>query len=115
MGLLKIIVVAGARPNFVKIAPLLRAISSHNSSRGDGLPLIDACLVHTGQHYDQNMSGVFFHELGIPSPDVNLGVGSGSHSTQTANVMIEFAPVCEARKPDWVVVVGDINSTMACA
>lgn len=115
MGSLKIIVVAGARPNFVKIAPLLRAISSHNASRGDGLPLIDACLVHTGQHYDQNMSGVFFRELGIPSPDVNLGVGSGSHSMQTANVMIEFAPVCEARKPDWVVVVGDINSTMACA
>ncbi len=71
-------------------------------------------LLVTGQHYDQKMSDVFFNELGIPAPDINLGAGSGSHAIQTANVMIKFEPVCERENPDWVVVVGDVNSTMAC-
>ena len=111
---MKLIVVAGARPNFMKVAPLLKEITAHNSRRSADAPEIDARLVHTGQHYDANMSEVFFRELGIRQPDINLGVGSGSHSVQTANVMIEFAAVCERERPDWVVVVGDINSTMAC-
>ena len=68
-----------------------------------------------GQHYDDKMSSVFFAELGIPQPDVNLGVGSGSHAVQTARIMESFEPVCQRERPDWVVVVGDVNSTMACA
>jgi UDP-N-acetylglucosamine 2-epimerase (non-hydrolysing) len=75
---------------------------------------LNCSLVHTGQHYDQKMSDIFFEELGIPAPDVNLGVGSGSHAVQTANIMIKFESVCLELKPDWVVVVGDVNSTMAC-
>ena len=75
---------------------------------------LDYRLVHTGQHYDEKMSDIFFGELGIPAPDINLGVGSGSHAVQTANVMAKFEPVCEQERPDWVVVVGDVNSTMAC-
>ena len=71
-------------------------------------------MVHTGQHYDEKMSDVFFGELGIPAPDINLGVGSGSHAVQTANVMTKFEPICEQERPDWLVVVGDVNSTMAC-
>src|SRR4029077_2670110 len=71
-------------------------------------------LVHTGQHYDAKMSDIFFGELGIPAPDINLEVGSGSHAIQTASIMAKFEPVCEREKPDWVVVVGDVNSTMAC-
>jgi UDP-N-acetylglucosamine 2-epimerase (non-hydrolysing) len=114
MRSLKVMVIAGARPNFMKVAPLIRAIDAHNLHRKDGIPLIDASLVHTGQHYDEKMSEVFFQELGIPAPKINLGVGSGSHAVQTANVMTKFEPVCLAEKPDWVVVVGDVNSTMAC-
>lgn len=108
---LKIILVAGARPNFMKVAPLIHAIQRHNASPERR---IDFCLVHTGQHYDENMSQVFFRQLGIPAPDVNLEVGSGSHAVQTANVMLKFEPVCLERRPDWVVVVGDVNSTVAC-
>ena len=112
---LKIIVVAGARPNFMKVAPLLHRIARHNREAVNGTPQIIPFLVHTGQHYDEKMSSVFFAELGIPAPDVNLEVGSGSHAVQTANIMTRFEPVCEREKPDWVLVVGDVNSTMACA
>ena len=111
---LKLILVAGARPNFMKIAPLVHAIERHNSQKAADVRPIDFCLVHTGQHYDPQMSDVFFKELGIPKPDCSLDVGSGSHAVQTANVMARFEPVCQAEKPDWVVVVGDVNSTMAC-
>jgi UDP-N-acetylglucosamine 2-epimerase (non-hydrolysing) len=112
---LKIIVVAGAHPNFMKVAPLLHCIARHNQNAVNGTPQIIPYLVHTGQHYDEKMSSVFFAELGIPAPDVNLEVGSGSHAVQTANIMTKFEPVCEREKPDWVLVVGDVNSTMACA
>jgi len=111
---LKLLLVAGARPNFMKIAPLIKSIKAHNAKRKVEVSAIDYRLVHTGQHYDQKMSDVFFRELGIPTPDINLGVGSGSHAIQTANLMIKFEPVCERENPDWVVVVGDVNSTMAC-
>ncbi len=116
---LKLLLVAGARPNFMKVAPLIHAIHRYNSGLGStgGSPahtVIECCLVHTGQHYDAAMSDIFFQELGIPAPDVNLGVGSGSHAVQTANVMIAFEKVCLERQPDWVVVVGDVNSTVAC-
>jgi UDP-N-acetylglucosamine 2-epimerase (non-hydrolysing) len=108
MPKVKILVVAGARPNFIKVAPLINAIRQRHSES------LDCCLVHTGQHYDDRMSKIFFDELGIPAPDINLGVGSGSHAGQTASVMTRFEPVCESQRPDWVVVVGDVNSTMAC-
>jgi len=110
---LKLILVAGARPNFMKIAPLIRAIGEHNQSRQS--TKINFSLIHTGQHYDHNMSDIFFGELGIPAPDINLGVGSGSQAEQTAKIMLAFEPVCEQLKPDWVVVVGDVNSTLACS
>jgi UDP-N-acetylglucosamine 2-epimerase (non-hydrolysing) len=107
----RIMVVAGARPNFMKIAPILHEVRARVLQGNTDL----ACeLVHTGQHYDPAMSGVFFRELDIPAPDVNLGVGSGTHAGQTAAVMTAFEPVCLARRPDWVVVVGDVNSTLAC-
>lgn len=111
---IKIIVVAGARPNFMKIKPFIAAVSSHNGKVGFSHEQVNALLVHTGQHYDENMSEIFFRELGIQPPDINLGVGSGSHATQTAHIMTGFETVCEQEKPDWVVVVGDVNSTMAC-
>ncbi len=110
---LHLMLVAGARPNFMKIAPLIEAIRTRHGSSGKGAPL-KYCLVHTGQHYDARMSQVFFEEMGIPAPDINLEVGSGSHAVQTARIMLGFEPVCLERKPDWVVVVGDVNSTMAC-
>ena len=109
---MKIAVVAGARPNFMKIAPLIKAFEAHNS-HGEGRR-IGWQLIHTGQHYDAKMSEIFFAELGIPSPDINLEVGSGTHAAQTAGIMAAFEPVLEDSKPDWVVVVGDVNSTMAC-
>lgn len=108
------VVVAGARPNFMKIAPIIKAAELHNAQRRNGTPKIELSLVHTGQHYDERMSEVFFKELGIPAPDINLNVGSGSHAVQTANVMTLFEPVCLELRPDWVVVVGDVNSTLAC-
>jgi UDP-N-acetylglucosamine 2-epimerase (non-hydrolysing) len=111
---IKAIVVAGARPNFMKVGPLMKQIAVHNASAGPDSPRLDALLVHTGQHYDQNMSDVFFSELGIERPAVNLGVGSGTHAVQTASILTSFEAVCEREKPDWVVVVGDVNSTMAC-
>ncbi|MFO7462077.1 MAG: UDP-N-acetylglucosamine 2-epimerase (non-hydrolyzing), partial [Desulfatiglandales bacterium] len=110
---IKLILVAGARPNFMKIAPLIRAIQAHNEQVAHD-EKVSYRLVHTGQHYDIKMSEIFFTELGIPDPDVNLEVGSGSHAEQTARVMMAFEPVCLEERPDWVVVVGDVNSTMAC-
>lgn len=112
---IKLLVVAAARPNFMKVAPIIRAIQVYMSGAEQirGTPL-KYHLVHTGQHYDSKMSDVFFSELGIPAPDINLDVGSGSHAVQTANVMVRFESVCEREQPDWIVVVGDVNSTMAC-
>jgi UDP-N-acetylglucosamine 2-epimerase (non-hydrolysing) len=104
----KIVSVVGARPNFMKIAPILRALAPH----GDRVHHV---LVHTGQHYDVAMSQVFFDQLELPAPDEYLGVGSGTHAQQTARVMVEFERVCEIQKPDVVIVVGDVNSTLACA
>lgn len=112
--MLKILVIAGARPNFMKVAPIIRQIQSFNAESLDINCRLDYRLIHTGQHYDEKMSDIFFAELGIPAPDINLSVGSGSHAVQTANVMTKFEPICEQEKPDWVVVVGDVNSTMAC-
>jgi UDP-N-acetylglucosamine 2-epimerase (non-hydrolysing) len=112
---LKLIVVVGARPNFMKIGPLLRQVETHNAMASPDVPKVIARLVHTGQHYDENMSDVFFRELGIRPPDIKLDVGSGSHAAQTAGIMTRFEPVCLAERPDWVVVVGDVNSTLACA
>jgi UDP-N-acetylglucosamine 2-epimerase (non-hydrolysing) len=104
---MKMLNIVGARPNFMKIAPIVEEMKK--------APDIDGILVHTGQHYSDGMSDVFFRELGIPLPDVHLGVGSGSHAEQTARVMVEFEKVCLAEKPDMILVVGDVNSTMACA
>ncbi|HTN43814.1 MAG TPA: UDP-N-acetylglucosamine 2-epimerase (non-hydrolyzing) [Nitrospiria bacterium] len=110
---MKIILVAGARPNFMKIAPILEAIGVHN---GKGRrPRMDPILVHTGQHYDHAMSQSFFEDLGIPRPDINLEAGSGGHAEQTGKVMMAFEPVLEGERPDLVLVVGDVNSTMACS
>jgi len=111
---LKLLIVAGARPNFMKVAPVIKCIRAYGTEGGQNGVALDYRLAHTGQHYDEKMSDVFFSELGIPAPDINLGVGSGSHAIQTANVMTKFEPVCEQERPDWVVVVGDVNSTMAC-
>ena len=105
---LRIVAVAGARPNFMKIAPIANQIARAR----DRFALT---LVHTGQHYDEKLSKVFFEELGIPKPDVNLEVGSGSHAQQTAAVMAAFEPVVLEHRPEMVLVVGDVNSTIACA
>lgn len=102
--------VAGARPNFMKIAPLIHALQTAQQAGST----LRYRLVHTGQHYDERMSQSFFRDLGIPAPDVNLEVGSGSHATQTAQVLIAFERELLSHRPDWVVVVGDVNSTLAC-
>ena len=99
--------VVGARPNLMKVAPVLSALRQY--------PKIKQSLIHTGQHYDTNMSDVFFQQLEIPAPDVNLGVGSGSHARQTADIMSRFEPIVLERKPDMVLVYGDVNSTVAAA
>jgi UDP-N-acetylglucosamine 2-epimerase (non-hydrolysing) len=99
--------VVGARPNFMKAAPLMRALSARQGVR--------QTLVHTGQHYDQNMSDVFFRELEIPEPDFNLAVGSGTHAEQTSQIMLRFEPIVVEQRPDWVLVYGDVNSTVATA
>ncbi|MBN1931065.1 MAG: UDP-N-acetylglucosamine 2-epimerase (non-hydrolyzing) [Desulfobacterales bacterium] len=104
---MKIINVVGARPNFMKIAPIIEAMNQYPDK-------IEHLLVHTGQHYDAQMSKAFFDDLGIPKPDIDLGVGSGTHAEQTARIMVEFEKVCLKEKPDLVIVVGDVNSTMAC-
>ncbi|MFN0054081.1 MAG: non-hydrolyzing UDP-N-acetylglucosamine 2-epimerase [Planctomycetales bacterium] len=105
--MMHVLLVAGARPNFMKIAPLTWELKSRSGAR--------MTLVHTGQHYDRKMSDLFFEQLRIPEPDVNLAVGSGSHAVQTAEIMKRFEPVLLERKPDIVLVVGDVNSTIACA
>lgn len=102
----RIDLIAGARPNFMKIAPIVRAL------RADGR--LRWRLVHTGQHYDREMNEVFFEELGIPTPDVRLDAGGGSHANQTAKIMISYEEICQNERPDAVVVVGDVNSTLAC-
>ena len=133
---MKIISVVGARPNFMKIAPFIRAISNYNESVSPSPPSADAesplrsdlaippssstghiihLLVHTGQHYDDRMSKAFFEELKIPEADINLGVGSGTHAEQVGHTMIEFEKIVKAEKPDWVVVVGDVNAILACS
>ena len=134
---MKIISVVGARPNFMKIAPFIRAINHYNTllypgfippsggaggvlspsvrSKGIKVEQITHILVHTGQHYDDSMSKAFFEELEIPEADINLGVGSGTHAEQVGQTMIEFEKVVRAEKPDWVVVVGDVNAILACS
>lgn len=104
---MKIVNVVGARPNFMKIAPLMAEFKKHKN--------IEAVLVHTGQHYDKKMSKKFFDDLDIPKPDINLEVGSKSHAKQTAEIMIRFEKVLLKERPDLVLVVGDVNSTIACA
>ncbi|MDH3457836.1 MAG: UDP-N-acetylglucosamine 2-epimerase (non-hydrolyzing) [Gemmatimonadota bacterium] len=103
---MKAMVVAGARPNFMKVAPILRALAAAGE---------EGILVHTGQHYDPQMSDAFFRDLGLPEPAYHLGIGSGTHAQQTARVMEAFEPILVDNRPDWVVVVGDVNSTLACA
>lgn len=100
--------IAAARPNFMKVAPLYKALEREPA-------LLKPRLVHTGQHYDENMSGAFFRDFGLPEPDAHLGVGSGSHAEQTGRVMIAYEKLCLESRPDWVIVVGDVNSTLACA
>jgi UDP-N-acetylglucosamine 2-epimerase (non-hydrolysing) len=102
----KIHLIAAARPNFMKVAPLLHAL--HKTAWAHPI------LVHTGQHYDYQMSDVFLQELGLPTPDLHLGIGSGSHAEQTAGVMLAYERVCLADPPNWVIVVGDVNATAAC-
>src|SRR5712691_4225868 len=98
--------IAAARPNFMKVAPLLHALKKTDWCR--------PVLIHTGQHYDPEMSDVFLRQLGLPAPDIHLGIGSGSHAEQTAGVMVAYERVCLSRPPRWVVVAGDVNSTAAC-
>src|SRR6267143_333286 len=120
---MKILTIVGARPNFMKVAPIIAAINAHNSRIAAGttrknespVETIQHVLVHTGQHYDELMSGSFFNDLNLPKPDIHLGVGSGSHAAQTAEIMKKFEEVLLEKKPDIVVVVGDVNSTLACA
>ena len=104
---MKVFHIVGARPNFMKVAPVLQALKAY--------PKVQQVLVHTGQHYDANMSDVFFQQLAIPAPDVNLAVGSGTHAKQTAEIMTRFEPVVTEAKPDLVLVYGDVNSTVATA
>ena len=107
MKQLKVHLIAAARPNFMKVAPLYHMLATQD--------WCEPVLVHTGQHYDDSMSETFLRELGLPDPDLHLGVGSGTHAEQTAGVMIAYERVCLKSRPDWVIVVGDVNSTMACA
>ena len=123
--MMKIIIVAGARPNFMKIASIVRALRMHRDQRSEirgpsdpqiaQIAQIEYKIVHTGQHYDYEMSQAFFDDLEIPEPDYFLESGSGSHAEQTAKVMVVFEKVCEEENPDVVVVVGDVNSTLACS
>jgi UDP-N-acetylglucosamine 2-epimerase (non-hydrolysing) len=121
---MKVMIIVGARPNFMKAAPIIGAIRAYNAAAaeraaipgGNGVPqTVQHVLVHTGQHYDAIMSDAFFADLGLPAPDYNLGVGSGSHAAQTANIMREFESVLLKERPDVLIVVGDVNSTLACS
>lgn len=119
---MKILTIVGARPNFMKVAPIIAAINEHNRrvndarpETGGGATRVEHVLVHTGQHYDEIMSGSFFSDLNLPKPDVHMGVGSGSHALQTAEIMKKFEEIVMNEKPDAVIVVGDVNSTVACA
>lgn len=109
---MKLINVVGARPNFMKIAPIIAALTRYNNSSNKK---IEHLLVHTGQHYDEAMSKLFFDDLGIPKPEIDLEVGSATHAVQTAEIMRKFEEVCLENKPTHVLVVGDVNSTIACA
>lgn len=109
---MKILSIVGARPNFMKIAPFIKAIAAHNESAEEA---VEHILVHTGQHYDDRMSNAFFEALDIPEADINLGIGSGSHAEQVGYTMIAFEKVLIQETPDWVVVVGDVNATLACS
>jgi UDP-N-acetylglucosamine 2-epimerase (non-hydrolysing) len=104
----RLLCVVGARPNFMKMAPIMAAMK-------EVAPEIDVRLLHTGQHYDTAMNHQYFEALGIPAPDINLEVGSGSHAVQTADVMRRFEPALDEQQPSAVLVVGDVNSTLACA
>lgn len=113
---MKIMIVVGARPNFMKAGPILRAIAAYDSAATQGAPgPLQPIFVHTGQHYDTMMSDAFFTDLGLPEPDIFLGVGSGSHAVQTGEIMRRFEEVLLERMPEVMVVVGDVNSTVACA
>ena len=115
---MKIISVVGARPNFMKIAPFIRAVEAHNAKAAIAAPgeaRLEHILVHTGQHYDDKMSRAFFRALDIPDADINLNVGSGSHAQQVGQTMMAFEKVVQDHKPAWVVVVGDVNATLACS
>jgi len=132
---MKIISIVGARPNFMKIAPFIKAIEAHNTSiqvtaasgskmsplggtseaEGVNKPQIQHLLVHTGQHCDDRMSKAFFAALGIPEADINLRIGSGTHAEQVGHTMIEIEKVLLQEQPDWIVVVGDVNATLACS
>ena len=105
--MLNIINIVGARPNFMKMAPIIEALRCYPER-------IQQTLVHTWQHYDERMSQSFFEALGLPRPDIDLEVGSGSHAEQTARIMMAFEKVCLDRQPDLIIVVGDVNSTLAC-
>ncbi len=106
--MIKVLNIVGARPNFMKIAPIYAEMKRRASE-------FEPLIVHTGQHYDAKMSDAFFNDLGMPKPDVYLGIGSASHAVQTAKIMLGFEPIVLREKPDWVLVVGDVNSTIACA
>lgn len=108
IAMVKVLNIVGARPNFMKMAPIVAEIARRQEE-------ISQVLIHTGQHYDEAMSASFFRDLGMPAPDINLEIGSGTHAEQTARVMLAFEPVLVKEQPDWVVVVGDVNSTIACA
>ena len=110
--MIKLCIIAGARPNFMKIAPIVHEIRKHNASTAS---LLNYLIVHTGQHYDERMSRIFFDNLELPPPDIDLGVGSASHAIQTAEIMKRFESVCTQEKPTHIIVVGDVNSTIACA
>ena len=104
---MKVLLIAGARPNFMKIAPVYREALKHDQ--------VECKIVHTGQHYDYEMSEAFFEDLEIPKPAFFLNAGPGSHAHQTARIMVGFEKLCEEEKPDLVIVVGDVNSTLACS
>ncbi len=106
--MIKVLNIVGARPNFMKIAPVFREMQRRSAE-------FEPLIVHTGQHYDEKMSDAFFEDLEIPRPDIDLNIGSASHAVQTAGIMLAFEPVVLDQRPDWVVVVGDVNSTIACA